>query len=808
MATGTRTLPERSLEALAAQARAEGRTHLLEPEGYDLLQALGLPVPAWRLVRDAREAAAVDLDAFPGNRIVVKVVSATILHKTEVGGVAIVPKTRAAVVAAVDAMAARIPAAEITGWMLAELVAYDPSLGGELLVGLRWTPDFGVVVTLACGGTRAEALARDLAPGKGVAVFSPALTASERIASILAAKTPTSLATGSHRGQPPRVPAAALEAIVRRLLDAAPRLVPAPFAELEINPLALADSGPMALDVLVRLGTPPEAAEPARPLEKLQHLLSPRTFAVVGVSDGRNPGRIILENTLRAGFDPERLFVVKPGRDLLDGCRCVGDVASLPGTVDLLVLAVSAAQVPGILQTVIEQRKAESVLVIPGGLGEREGTEAAAAAVRRALRASRATPWKGPLVNGGNCLGIRSVPGRYNTLFLPESKVPFPKAGDAKASDSRKSDAQKSGAALPASTHITLKPARPSPIAVLSQSGAFLVAKLSSFQGLDPKYLVSIGNQVDLTVGDYLTHLADDPEIRVFACYVEGFREGDGARWLEAASRIVASGRTVILYRAGRTPTGARASASHTAAVAGDYVVARELAEAAGVLVAEELDDFVDLVRLAARLEGRKRAGRRLGAISNAGFECVAIADNVGPFELASFGDITRERLGAILREAKLDQIVDVHDPLDVTPILGDAAFADAARAVLEDPNVDAGIVGCVPMTPALQTLAKGAGHDEDVAHADSVASRLVRLFGATKKPWVAVVDAGSRYTPFAEALEAGGIPTFRSADRALAMLAKYFAGASAGRPAGGGADARAGAGGGGSGKAGGRTST
>jgi acyl-CoA synthetase (NDP forming) len=763
VATGTRTLPERSLETLAAQARAEGRTHLLEPEGYGLVQELGLRVPAWRFVRDAREAAAVDLDAFPGNRVVVKVVSATILHKTEVGGVAIVPKTRAAVMAAVEAMAVRIPAAEIQGWMLAEVVAYDSSLGGELLVGLRWTPDFGAVVTLACGGTRAEALARDLAPRKGVAVFSPALTSSERIASILAAKTPTSLATGSHRGQPPRVAPAALEAIVRRLLDAAPRLVPAPFAELEINPLALADSGPVALDVLVRLGTPPEPAEPARPLEKLRHLLAPRTFAIVGVSDARNPGRIILENTLHAGFDPERLLVVKPGRDRIDGCRCVPDVASLTGTVDLLVLAVSAAQVPEILQTVIEQRKAESVLVIPGGLGERAGTEGVASELRRALRASRATPWKGPLVNGGNCLGIRSVPGRYNTLFLPESKVPFPKA----------SDPTGSGGA----------PERTSPIAVLSQSGAFLVAKLSSFQGLDPKYLVSIGNQVDLTVGDYLTHLADDPEIHVFACYVEGFREGDGARWLEAASRVVASGRTVILYRAGRTPTGARATASHTAAVAGDYVVARELAQAAGVLVAEELDDFVDLVRLAARLHGRERRGRRLGAISNAGFECVAIADNVGPFQLAAFTEATQERLRAILRAARLDQIVDVHDPLDVTPILGDAAFAAAARAVLDDPNVDVGIVGCVPMTPALQTLAKGEGHDEDVAHADSVASRLVRLFGETEKPWVAVVDAGSRYTPFAEALEAGGIPTFRSADRALAMLAKCCArsGASAG---------------------------
>ncbi len=729
-----RTIPD-----LLGAARRAGRSVLLEPEGYALLDAVGIRTPRHLFVRNSAEAALVDTAGFAGARIVVKVVSPEILHKSDVGGIAIVANRPDAVRAAVQKMEARLGENALEGFLLCEFVPYDAGLGGEFLLGLRWTEEFGTVLTIGPGGVYAEFLAGNFKAGRDVAIVSPAMPP-ERIEDAMRAAAVVELATGGLRGQTPRVRLDQLAAVVSRFITIGRDFTPHQIAECEINPLVISDWGPVALDVLITLGHGRPAPPPARPLWKMKRLLEPESAAIIGVSEQLNPGHIILNNLLREGFNRERIYIVKPGAQTIEGCRSVADVASLPERVDLFVLAVSAAQVPRIITDIVAHEKAESLIVIPGGLEEKQGTSALVDEMRATLTRARATVWGGPLINGGNCLGIQSKPGRYDTMFIPEYKL-------------------------------RAAPGRVSPVAVVSQSGAFAIARASKLAGISPKFTITTGNQMDVTVGDYLTYLKDDPEIEVFAVYMEGFRPLDGLRVLQAASDIVASGRTVILYRAGRTAAGAKATASHTASIAGDYAVTKALATGAGVVVAETLEDFEDLVRLFTFLRGRRLHGWRLGAVSNAGFECVAMADNLGDLTLASFGERTAARLTEVFTRARIDSVVDVHNPIDLTPMTGDAAYEEVVRAVMSDPHVDLGIVGCVPLTAALQTLAPGAGHGEDVAAAESVVMRLRRLRQDVAKPWVAVVDAGALYDPMARLLEGAEIPTFRAADRALRLL-------------------------------------
>lgn len=739
----TSSLPE--LDQLFAGAAREDRALVLEHEALGIVRSLGIPVPDHVFIRADEDLVAASERAWESlwsSQVVVKVVSPEIAHKTELGGVKTVPKRPAEIFRAIAGMQSKMKRFDIRGFLVSELIEHDASPGGEILVNLRWNSEFGPVVTVGLGGLSAEVLGRALRPGTEIAVLAPSLTPPERVPAVLQGKAFASLISGGVRNGLARLPVEELAHVVSRLLDFATKNVPEPFGEIEINPLVLGPHGPVALDALIRPGSRQPESVP-RPIEKIHRLLRPRSIAVVGVSRSLNPGRTIVRNLLRDGFDPDAIWIVKEGCEEIDGCRCVDAIESIPERVDLIVLSIGADAVLDAMNRIVEGRKAESVIVIPGGIGEREGSGRLERMIRNTIERSRSTDWGGPVVNGGNSLGVRSIPGRYDTTFLPSYKVaPASSPGDA--------------------------------IAIVSQSGAFAVSLGSRLAPISPRTIVSIGNQIDLTLGDYMTAMADDPSIDLFAFYVEGFRPGDGRRWLEAAARAIDLGKTIILYRGGRTPEGRRATASHTAALAGDAVVTRELARTAGVVVADTLDAFEDFIRTFWQLRDRATAGIRLGAISNAGFECVAMADNPGPFRLVQLSEGTVDRIRHLFRENRLDSIMNVGNPLDVNPLLGDQSFADAARAILADPGIDLAAIGCVPLTGALQTLPTGSDHQENIDSEDSVVAKLVRLWQQTDKPWVAIVDAGELYDEMAGRLADAGIPTFRRADRALHVLGTW----------------------------------
>jgi acyl-CoA synthetase (NDP forming) len=666
------------------------------------------------------------------------------------GGVVVAENSPSAVRAAIETMTGRLAGVPAEGFLVLEYVPHSEAFGSELLLSLRQTDDFGPVVSVGAGGVRAELLAESLRPGADVAIFAGNATP-ESVVARLRELPVTRIAGGDARGASRLVALETLAELILGLLAFGAGPVGALVAELEVNPLALTAAGPIALDVLTRLRSLPSVPAPPRPLHKIGHLLRPISMAIVGVSEGVNAGRLILRNVLSEGFPSDRVRVIKAGTEQVDGVRCLPSLADLPEPVDLCVLAVAAPRIPDLLDDIVRGRRAESVIVIPGGLGERAGSGALEDRMRATIAGARATAWGGPVVNGGNCLGIRSVPGRFDTTFIPQHKL----GGT---------------------------PGMVVPVALLAQSGAFAVARWSKLGDAAPRYLVSVGNQTDLTIGDYLTYLADDPEVAVYACYVEAFRPGDGERWLRAARRIVDAGRTVLLYRAARTAEGRDAGRSHTAAIAGDYPVTRELASAAGVLVAETLDEFDDLLRVTALLADCPPRGPRVGAVSNAGFECVAFGDGAGVLEFPPLSPETLAGVTALLEQQRLQGVVDVRHPLDVTPMMDDGGVAEAVGLLLVDDAVDVGVVGLVPLTGALQTLPAAEHHRERLDASGAIAARLARLRRVLDTPFVVVVDAGPAYDPLAAYLDRHRIPTFRTMDRALRTLARLV-GRKAGAP-------------------------
>ena len=243
----------------------------------------------------------------------------------------------------------------------------------------------------------------------------------------------------------------------------------------------------------------------------------------------------------------------------------------------------------------------------------------------------------GPVFLGANCMGVISGPGGYDTWFIPEEKLP--------------KDRQRK-------FHRA---------ALISQSGAFMLHRTGQCPELKPAYMISMGNQTDLTLGDMVDYFKTSDQVDVIAVYAEGFNDLDGLAFCKAVREAVLAGKEVIFYKAGRTEEGKAATSGHTASLAGDYMVCENCVRQAGAIVARNFSEFQELLLLSENLSRKVINGNRLAAVSGAGFEAVGMADSIQSddftMQLAQFEESTKEIISKILSEKRLSAFVTLSNP-------------------------------------------------------------------------------------------------------------------------------------------------
>ncbi|WDP87797.1 MAG: CoA-binding protein [Desulfobacter sp.] len=629
------------------------------------------------------------------------------------------------------------------------------ALGNELLVSLRWTREFGMVITAGLGGTDTELYAERFRLRQAVVSSSTAHVTGEQFFDLFEKTIAYEKISGQTRGVERLVSDEQLMECFGAFISVGNYFSPlnpeAPYVieELEVNPFALVDYEMVSLDGLCRFSQPFTSAVP-RGIDRIGNLLAPETLAIVGVSSTQmNFGRHILANVIRAGFPKQNISIVSSKADQIDHVTCVRDITQVKG-VDLLVVAVGASQVPALIDEIIDHDRARSVILIPGGLGETQGSQDRARAVIEKIHSAHARKGGGPVFLGGNCLGMISRPGCLDTFFTPESCTP-------KRMDSP-----------------------PGPVALVSQSGAFALVRMSGLAGGDPAYNITVGNQMDLTIGDFITWLSNAENISIICVYAEGFQDLDGLHACQGIRRAVDQGKEVIVYKAGRTPQGKKATSGHTASVAGDYMVCTSCLGQAGALVTDSLEEFDGLMNLAAFLHDKEISGFGIAALSPAGFETVGIADSLESkdsfLDLPELTQKTRKRIADLFDRAHLLDIMDIKNPLDLTPAAPDEVYIGAIEAMTQDENINAVVSSLGSLAPA--TLDTPAMNTPLVYSTgpDALGEHLPRLVAESKIPVVLFNDAGRVHEPINQRLRDQGIPVFDSCSQAMGLLARYTA--------------------------------
>jgi acyl-CoA synthetase (NDP forming) len=770
-------------------ADSQGRNFLFEDEVYNLLFHSGSETPPkCNLITRGAMPSPEELMSIPGDRAVLKIVSPFIIHKTEVGGVRVVDKYPDKIRSAIRRMLYEVPenqaahieqhpsqcppvyeglggadliaaiSRDLVGVLQVQFMPPDSgAFGNELIVGLRCTREFGTIISAGLGGTDTELYAQRFRKGQAIVAASTELVDGRKFFELFQNTISYKKLTGLTRGQRRIVTDEQLIECFDSFIHMARHYSPAnpngPFVieELEINPFAFTDYMMIPLDGMCRISRPSKVINP-RPVTKIHALLHPETIGLIGVSTRRkNFGRNIMDNILAQGFSKENLIILRDGTDQIDGVRCVPNLGALDKKLDLFVVAVGAAQVPDLVEEVIELDAANSVMLIPGGMGETEDSKVRAEKVIASIDKAHAADGGGPVFLGANCMGVVSLPGRYDTWFIPEKKFPK-KTGD--------------------SFHRA---------AFISQSGAFMLHRSSQCPELSPAYMISMGNQTDLTLGDMVSYFVGSDAVDVIAVYAEGFGDMDGLAFCRQVRQAVLAGKEVIFYKAGRTPEGKTATSSHTASLAGDYMVCENCVRQAGAIVARTVTEFQDLFALAENLHSKKIAGNRLAAVSGAGFETVAMADSIQSDDytmtLAGFQPDSLSQMGGILEDKRLTSLVSLGNPLDINPGADDETHAAMAKILLQDPGVDAVVIGLDPLSPAMSTLDDREDEKFSMYKDQAIAQRLSRVVEEAQKPVVAIVDGGKLYEPLRNLLMKNRIPVFSVCDRAVAALSLYMEG-------------------------------
>ena len=704
-------------------------TFIHELEAYDLLELAGLPGLRRGLVRTRED---VDRLPFkPGEKVVLKGVAQDVWHKSDVGLVRFEAFDAGAVWAHAQDME-KTAGGPWVGMLVVEMVDFRkvPGLPTEALVALRRTPEAGWTVVLGIGGLHTNAWGEEIRP----CLWPLALVTPEQALADFKAHYLGRVWLGTLRQGRALTTEGAVLAYLRGLWTLADLLDSRGAELLEMNPVVLDPEGrPVALDGVGSLGeAAPAAPKGLPPAQLLDLLVKPRTIALAGISARPGtPGRMILDNLLTSTLDRAAIIPIKPGTAEIDGLPCLGGIEDLAARpVDMLILCLPAAQTVAAIQQLCEQGGgAQVVYLVPGGVGDGADTEGRGAFLTDLLARRRSQGLWTPALVGPNGLGFLSSDGRVNTLFIPQEKLPVEARGGS--------------------------------LSLVSQSGAFLISRLSSAPGLPLRYAVSIGNQIDVRLSDFIAALGGDEQTRVIATYVEGFQPGDLLATALAAREVIARGKWVVLYKGGRSSEGQKAASSHTGALAGDWALQKALLKRAGIIVCESMGVFDAALAWVSAFPAGKPA--RVAVISNAGYESVASADLL---EGAVTGHVLAENevasLKALLEAHKLTELVNPRLPLDVTPMADEAAYLGAARLVAAT-AADTLVIGLVPFTRRLDTT--------DPASMDAFAGALAGIARESGKRVGVAVEGGALYEPYREALMKAGLPVFLTMEKALQGL-------------------------------------
>jgi len=315
----------------------------------------------------------------------------------------------------------------------------------------------------------------------------------------------------------------------------------------------------------------------------LEKLFYPNTIAVIGASPGKREDRWDFFKSIIEGGFPGNVYPVNPRYKEIHGREAYASVLDIPDDVDLAIIVVGRDRVLQVVKNCVK-KNVKFIHIFTSGFGETGKSN-----LEREL--IKATEGSNTRIVGPNCIGI----------CCPEAGIRY--RGLTKISQGNLGD-----------------------IAFFSQSGDFAAtfALVGESLGIPANKIVSLGNQADISLDEYLDYFADDHRINIICGYIEGLK--DGKRFFDSLKKAT-SKKPVVIWKGGTTDTGARTAQSHTGSLATSYQIWESIIRQTGIICVNSFDEMFDIISLLKLPQ--KPSGLRAGLVLGGGGASVVLSDSL-----------------------------------------------------------------------------------------------------------------------------------------------------------------------------------
>ena len=392
----------------------------------------------------------------------------------------------------------------------------------------------------------------------------------------------------------------------------------------------------------------------------LRRVLNPRSVAVIGASDSTEKfGGRVMNFVVKHGFEGA-VIPVNPSASTIRGIRAYAAIGDAPGPVDVALLAVPNAHIASAVEACGAAGVAACVVLTAdfaelGNEGEARQNDLVQAAQRHGVR-----------LIGPNCLGF----------INPALRL-----------------------ALTSSIALAIEPMPVGGIGLVSQSGSLMAALISHAQDVGTGFsaAISVGNQADLEICDFIEYFLEDPATHAICAYLEGLK--DAPRFIALAARCRAARKPLIVVKAGQSDAGARITRSHTASLAGSDAAWTAACNDHAVILLDDPEALIQCADFLIRF-GPPR-GDGIAALSPSGGTIAVTADRIAAagLRLAQLGDATQRALHEIVPVSR------PVNPLDVGGLAREAGLASAQTCyelLASDPDTAVMLI-VVATTPQLE---------------------------------------------------------------------------------------------------------